>query len=112
MESIQLTPNFERMFQQMIAEAKRQADMNRLFDELSYREQATALRALQQFFAPLTIAANCATTVVAIEELRGLMTDVLAAINLRAAQLENDLAEDEADQISIGVTVDNAEPER
>jgi hypothetical protein len=86
MTSINLTPNYENMFRQMLDNAQAQGDARGMFTRQEGR--AELLREVQRWFAPLTIAASCATTVPAIEELRGVMTDMLTALDQEAQRVE------------------------
>ena len=94
MESINITPNFNAMFRVMLAETKEAMFRGMLAqakiqgDSLDQHEELAALRAFQRFFAPLTIALNCATTAGEINELRAIMADALAVIDRRATELE------------------------
>lgn len=92
-KTIQLTPNYEAMFRLMLADAKQQAQASRMFDCLTADQEARALRSVQRWFAPLAIAANSATSLEAIEQLRSLMSDILGDINQTALAIENDLEE-------------------
>ena len=96
MESITFTPNYDGVFRQMLAEAQRRATpAANMFADLADAQRARALRDLQRWFAPLTVATQCATRVPQIEDVRNLMADILTAIDTLAASLEADLDADE-----------------
>jgi hypothetical protein len=97
MTSIQLTPNYERMFRQMLRETRNQGDARTMFTPSADDRRAELLRDVQRWFAPLTIAANSATTVDAINELRAAMSDMLSAIDQEAARLERGVEDDPTD---------------
>jgi hypothetical protein len=84
--TITLTPNYEHLFRTMIKSAQEQGDAHRMF--LGRADRAELLREVQRWFAPLTIATNSAATVPAIEELRGVMTDMLTALDQEAQRVE------------------------
>jgi len=98
MAHIEITPNYANMFRMMLQQVRTQSNVRCMFGGIQAEvDRAELLREVQGWFAPLTIAANCATNVAAIEELRGAMTELLAGINTEAARLENNVAEDAAD---------------
>ena len=83
-----LTPNYDRMFRLMLQEAKNQSEPVSIFRGLPAAKQAIALRALQRFLAPLSIAACSMTTVQALEEFRTVIGDIVTGVDVMAAQLE------------------------
>jgi hypothetical protein len=91
--TITLTPNFERIFKGMLAEAMAQAKASRMFDDIPEASVAEALRAVQRWLAPLTVAINAATSVPDIERVREVMTDILADIDKTAFAIENKIDE-------------------
>ena len=84
MTEINLTPDYRAIFGHMLAEARRQAEGNPMFLCCGMQTQAEALRDCQRWFAPLTLAIQCATSVTEIEQVRSLMGDILAEINRQA----------------------------
>lgn len=90
--TIELTPNYEHIFRSMLRETRTQGDALHMFRLHFAKDRAELLREVQRWFAPLTIAANCATTRDAIGELREAMTEMLAAID-REAQRQERLAD-------------------
>lgn len=98
METIDLTPDYASMFSNMLRETHNQSDVRTMFPmfPLHFRtDRAELLRDVQRWFAPLTIAINCATTVDAINELRAAMTEMLSAIDQEAARLERSVEDDD-----------------
>lgn len=91
---IDLTPNYRAIFRTMTDELKRQGKAEHLFADLSEAAQSEGLREFQRILAPLAMALNSATSVVEIEELRGVVTDMLTDVDRTAAGLERELAED------------------
>jgi hypothetical protein len=89
-ESIEIIPDYANLFRMMLRDAKMQANMRTMFAR-SDDDRAELLREVQRWFAPLTIAANCATTRDAIGELREAMSDMLAALDKEARRLESKL---------------------
>jgi hypothetical protein len=87
MEHITITPNYEHMFKTMLREAGIQGAALRMFDGRS--DRAELMREVQRWFAPLTIAANSATTVEAIERLREAMSQMLKNLDTEAQRLES-----------------------
>lgn len=95
---INLTPDFGRMFDLMLAEASRQGQAKSIFgDILPQRQELDALRAYQRFLAPLAIAANAMTTREAVERFRDAVTELSSGLARFADQLEREIAEDDAD---------------
>jgi hypothetical protein len=84
--TITLIPNYAHLFRTMLQDASIQGAALRMFDGRADRVEL--LRETQRWFAPLTIAANCATTVPAIEELRSAMSEMLANLDKEAQRLE------------------------
>ena len=86
---IELIPNYQSMFRTMIHDAKIQSNVGHMMQQILPKgDRAELLRELQRWFAPLTIAANCATTLEAVNELRSTMAEILAAIDQEAARQE------------------------
>lgn len=92
---INLTPDFKRMFAQMLAEAERQAQAEDLFDCLPHDLRAEALRSVQRFLAPLNIAAQCMTNAKAVGEFREALSRIAVDVDKTAGDLEAEKAEDE-----------------
>jgi hypothetical protein len=95
MEHITITPDYEHMFRTMIQDAGTQSNPRCMFDDREPADRAELMRQVQRWFAPLTIAANCATSVAAIERLREVMSGMLSGIDREAQRLES--AHDEHD---------------
>lgn len=97
-KTFNLIPDYKRIFQGMLRDAKMQGRARDMFSGHAWADpaetRAELLRELQRWFAPLTIATNCATTVDAINELREVMTDMLGAIDQEAARLERGADDD------------------
>lgn len=75
----------------MLRDAREQANARLIFEGFEPVYQAQALRRVQRWFAPLAVALNAASSVVEIEQLRSLMTDILADIDQTAAAREDEL---------------------
>ena len=87
---IDLTPNYKAIFAGMLHEAKIQAKASRMFEDATDKGVDGLLRCVQRWFAPLAIAINAASSVADIEQVRGVMADILSDIDRTAAAIEND----------------------
>jgi len=89
------------MFRTMSREAASQGEARSIFRDLPGEHRATALRAVQRFLAPLSIAACSMTSVAEVEEFRTILSDMLKGIDTTAAQMEAEaepeLTEDDCD---------------
>lgn len=94
---INLTPDFGRMFDLMIREAKNQGQPSSIFRDLAQPQELEALRALQRFLAPLAIAANSMTNSKAVERFRDVVAELASDLAKYADEVEREIREDEDD---------------
>lgn len=85
---IVLTPAFEHIFLTMLREARFRADASTMFDCYSDAREANLLRAVQNFLAPLNIAAQCMASKEAVEQFRETINQIVQDIDKTASALE------------------------
>jgi len=91
-KGLEIKPDFAAMFRTMIEDAGRQG-VGLLFARLTDRAmRAEALRDVQRWFAPLTIAANAASNPAEMERLRDVMAAILSEIDQTAYRIESEEA--------------------
>lgn len=89
MTGVDLTPNFDKIFRQMIQEARNQGEASAIVYGIPATKRVEVLRAIQRFLAPLAIAANCMTNAEMVEQFRDAITAINAGIDTRASEMEN-----------------------
>jgi hypothetical protein len=95
MTAFELTPNFRQIFRGMLREARRNG--RALFESLKLPEELEALREVQRFLSPLSMAAHTMLSPVEVEAFRTALGEIVESIAKTISEIETDLAEDEND---------------
>jgi len=92
MTAFDLTPDYRALFRSLLREARLQGGA--LFEDLQVEKQLEALRIVQRFLSPLSVAALTMSSPVEIEAFRTALGEIVETIAKTIREIETDLADD------------------